>query len=162
MTDRPDGVDQFTVCTRHCGARCCGYITVSIATPLAEQDWDEIRWWLTHEGIMVTKDEDGWMVHAEARCRNLRADKACGIYEARPTVCAEYEPETCEYAAEVEFDVRLESEEDLADYLERRKLKRGARVARAIRAAAPLKRALRRSSLVQLQGLPSSRNGRAH
>lgn len=144
--------DQVTICTKQCSARCCRYITVTIERPRGHTDWDEMRWWLAHEGIMVTKDEDGWMLHVQTRCSYLQPDNMCGVYEHRMTTCSEYEAETCEFTDEVPYEVQLEAEDDLADYLEKRKLKRGAEVARAIRASEPMRRS---GGLLTLQGLPT-------
>ncbi len=140
---------QIEVCTRRCRARCCGYLTVHVDAPRAHADWDEMRWWLAHEGTMVTKDEDGWLLHVKTPCRHLRADNLCGIYQDRMTTCAGYDAATCEFVDAVPFPLELRSEADLADHLERRKLRRGAAVARAIRAVA----AARAEPLVALSGL---------
>jgi Fe-S-cluster containining protein len=129
------GATQAEICTRHCGARCCRYISVGIPTPTAERDWDEIRWWLAHVGTVVTKEEDGWTLYFETRCRHLRADGACEVYEERMKVCREYDATDCEFTAKYEYEVELTSEADLADYLERKGHRRGARVAAAIRRA---------------------------
>lgn len=126
-------LSQLGICTRECGARCCRYITTAIQPPRAHDDWDEIRWWLAHAGTMVTKDEDGWMLHVETRCRHLAEDRTCRIYGHRMRTCEDYDPRACEFTAEVEYDVNLRTEADLADYLEARGLKRGAQVAKRIR-----------------------------
>ena len=99
MEPRPD---QLTVCTKHCGARCCQHVTVPVRAPRSENDWDEMRWWLAHGGVLVTKDEDGWRVHVETRCGHLRDDNACEVYAHRPRACAEYDPTTCEYTGPLE------------------------------------------------------------
>jgi uncharacterized protein len=151
--------DQFTVCTKLCGARCCRYITVTVPAPRSEDDWDEVRWWLAHEGVMVTHDEDGWMLHVRTPCTNLRPDNACGVYPDHMLACQEYDPSDCEYTGEVPFDVLLEREADLADYLEKRRLSRGRRVAQAIRRAAERRSVPRPASpLVTLEGLAPRRD----
>jgi Fe-S-cluster containining protein len=127
--------DQLTICTQHCGARCCRYITVGIPAPKSVDDWDEVRWWLAHEEVMVTHDDDGWMVHFRTRCQNLKADNACAVYPDHMLCCQAYDPTDCEYTGEVPFDVQFLKQTDLADYLERRRLKRGKVVAQAIRRA---------------------------
>lgn len=127
--------DQFTICTLDCGARCCRYVTVAIPPPLSRVDWDEFRWWLAHPGTMVTKGEEGWMLQVETRCRHLQTDNACGIYAHRPIACEEHDATACEFTDEIEYEVCLRSEADLADHLERRGLKRGAGIAASIRAA---------------------------
>ena len=127
--------DQLKICTLDCGARCCRYITVEVPAPRGRNDWDEVRWWLAHAGMMVSKDEDGWMLHVAARCRHLADDNACEIYEHRMIACAQYDAANCESTDDMPYDVCLKTETDLADYLERRKLKWGAEVAASIRAA---------------------------
>jgi Fe-S-cluster containining protein len=148
------GFDQFAICTQHCGAKCCRYVTVAISTPLSEDDWDEMRWWLSHEGVRVTKDDEGWMVEFETRCRHLGPSNACGIYENRMSLCERHDATDCEFALELKLDVLLESEADLADYLERRRLKRGKKIAKAIRAAERARPAPAANGLVQVQPLP--------
>jgi hypothetical protein len=144
------GVSQGEICTRHCGARCCRYVTVGISAPRSHADWDEVRWWVAHEGVSVTREDDGaWMVVVRTPCRNLRPDGACGIYGEHMDVCREHAVEDCEFAVPVPFDLELRSEADLADYLERRRLRRGRRVAESIRRAAAT-RPRSRSPLVQV------------
>lgn len=128
--------EQLRICTMDCGGRCCRYVTTSIERPRATVDWDEIRWWLAHEGIMVTKDEDGWMLHVLTRCRHLLPDNKCGIYETRMMACEAHEADACEFTGEPDYKVQLRTESELADYLERKKLKRGAKVAKRIRRTA--------------------------
>lgn len=144
---------QFEICTQDCGGRCCRYVTVQVPAPRARTDWDEIRWWLAHGGVMVSKDEDGWMLHVETRCKNLGADNACTIYPHHMDTCKDYDAKDCEFTGPLEYDVMLESELDLARYLERRKLKRGASVAKDIRRAAAQSQRPVGRGLVTLQGL---------
>ena len=132
--------DQLTICTMDCGARCCRYLTVSVPAPRGQNDWDEFRWWLAHAGTMLTHDEeDGWMLHVQTPCQHLGPDKLCQIYEARMDACEEYDAATCEFAENIPFELALHDEGDLADHLERKRLKRGAPVARAIREAQRLR-----------------------
>jgi hypothetical protein len=149
----------LTICTRLCGGRCCRYITVAFPAPRSVDDWDEVRWWLAHQDTLVTQDDDGWMLHVRTPCTNLRPDNACGVYPNHMLACQNHDATDCEYTGDVPFDVVLSCEADLADYLERRRLKRGREVARAIRRAlapAPLPpRAAAAGSLVTLQGLSS-------
>jgi hypothetical protein len=145
---------------KHCGARCCRYLTVAIPTPTAESDWDEIRWWLAHGGVTVSKDDDGWLLTVETSCRHLEPNGACGIYPARMTLCADHDVVDCEFAVRLANEVELRSEVELADHLERRRLKRGRRVAESIRRAEALRRSGGRDAaprLVQVQPLPERR-----
>lgn len=151
--------DQFTICTRLCGGRCCRYITVAVPAPRSEDDWDEVRWWLAHQGTLVSQDEDGWMLHVRTPCRNLRPDNACGVYPNHMLACQSYDPTDCEFTGDVPFDLLLQCEDDLASYLERRRLQRGREVAKAIRRSAEARAALSAArppagGLVGLEGLP--------
>ena len=145
--------DQLTVCTVDCQARCCRYITVGVDAPLSRADWDEMRWWLAHEGTFVSKDEDGWLLHLSTRCQNLRADNACGIYPHHMGTCKEYDAEECEFTGELDHEFELRSEMDLARYIERRKLKRAAEVAKDIRKAEKQRALNRDAGLTKLAGL---------
>jgi Fe-S-cluster containining protein len=147
---------QFEICTQDCGARCCRYLTVEVPAPRAKADWDEMRWWLAHEGVMVSKDEDGWLLHVQTRCTNLRTDNACGVYPHHMNTCKSYDAETCEFTGPLDYHVLLQSELDLARHIEKRKLKRAAPIARDIRMAHKRKAAMPKTALVRLQGLPSS------
>lgn len=161
MTEPGGTKDQFTVCTQDCRGRCCRYITVGVPTPLGRADWDEMRWWLAHDGVMVTWDEDGWLLHIEARCGNLRHDSACGVYPHHMGTCKEYDAQTCEFTGPTEYDVELKSELDLARYLAKRKLKRAEPVLRDIRAAERRRQAGMAAGLVQLRRLPGGGAPRA-
>ena len=153
MTQRRATRDQFAICTQDCKGACCRYITVEVPTPLGRADWDEMRWWLAHEGVMVTRDEDGWLLHVPTRCTNLRADNACGIYPHHMGTCKEYDAATCEFTGPVEYDLCLASELDLAAYIQKRKLKRAAPVRKEILAAERRRAEGMAAGLVALEGL---------
>jgi len=153
MAERKSAKDQFAICTQDCGGRCCRYITVSFSTPRAQMDWDEMRWWLAHEGVMLSKDEDGWLLHIQTPCGNLRADSACGVYPHHMGTCKDYDGAECEFTGPLDYDLVFKSEMDLAHYIERRKLKRAAPIAKDIRAARRAGARNAAKGLVQLEGL---------
>ena len=148
-----DAPDQFQICTQACGARCCRYITVEIPAPRSHDDWDEMRWWLAHEGVLVSKNEDGWLLHVETRCANLRPDNACRIHPHHMDTCKDHDAAVCEFTGPLDQEFELHHERDLARYLERRGLKRGRAVARAIRRAARHRDETPAVPLVPLRGL---------
>src|SRR5688572_18770110 len=105
---------------------------------------------------MVTQDEDGWMLHVRTPCTNLRPDNACGAYPDHMLACQAYDASDCEFTGDVPYRTLLQCEADLADYLERRRLRRGREVAAAIRrAAARATMPPKASPLVQIRGLTS-------
>jgi len=85
-----------TLCSK-CKALCCKYITVEIEEPKDDEDLDNIRWYMIHEGVGILVEKKCWMVRMNARCRYLRKDSTCGIYEHRPEACRQYETENCDY-----------------------------------------------------------------
>ncbi len=95
-----------------------------------------MRWWLTHAGVVVAQDDEGWKVHVSTPCGNLQPDNACAAHPHHMQLCKDYELEFCEFNGRVDTLHEFQGEADLADYLERRGLKRGIRVAAAIRRAA--------------------------
>ncbi len=42
--------------------------------------------------------EDGtWYILVHTKCKHLRDDNLCGIYETRPQICRDYTTDNCEY-----------------------------------------------------------------
>lgn len=101
---------------------CCTYTTQEIDTPRSMDDFDHLLWQLAHEGVQVYKDEDGWFLLVNNRCRFLQSDGGCGIYETRPQVCRDYSNDFCEYDAPAEegFEYFFESYESLDTYCKKR------------------------------------------
>lgn len=88
-----------SILCEHCAAACCRYLALPLDKPENKRDYDDIRWYLMHEGITVFVDDGDWYVQFQARCRNLGADNLCMIYETRPHICREYEPGDCDYSS---------------------------------------------------------------
>ncbi len=87
-----------SVLCEHCTAECCQYIALPIDEPESRRDFDDVRWYLMHEGVTVFVEEGVWYIQFRARCRNLQPDFRCGIYETRPRICREYKAGDCDYA----------------------------------------------------------------
>lgn len=81
----------------HCTAVCCRYIALPIDTPEDRGDFDDIRWYLLHEGVSVFVEEGDWYICFQTRCRHLEADHRCGIYATRPRICRQYGTGECDY-----------------------------------------------------------------
>jgi Fe-S-cluster containining protein len=89
---------EHVPCTR-C-AKCCTYVGVGINAPNSLRYATDVLWYLYHENVSVHLDGDGeWTVIFEARCRNLRDDLLCGVYEQRPHVCRAFDDTSCEVNA---------------------------------------------------------------
>jgi len=86
-----------TLC-EHCTAVCCRYIALPIDKPTKAGDYDDMRWYLMHEGVTVFVEDGDWYIQYQARCKSLGPDNLCRIYDTRPKICREYGPDSCDYA----------------------------------------------------------------
>ena len=78
-------------------AKCCTYVAAGIDAPDTVKDAGHLLWYLYHPGVSVYTDGNGdWSVVFESRCRNLREDRLCGIYETRPPICRDFDSDCCD------------------------------------------------------------------
>jgi Fe-S-cluster containining protein len=110
----PPGVIACTYCT----AKCCRYFALPIDEPKEWEDFDYIRWYLLHEQASVFIEEDAWYLLVQNRCRHLRDDNLCGIYETRPQICRDYTTDNCEYDDDWTYDHYWETAEQVEEYAE--------------------------------------------
>ncbi|NOZ85309.1 MAG: YkgJ family cysteine cluster protein [Deltaproteobacteria bacterium] len=112
---------QLAVC-KACKAACCRYISIAISPPRTREDFDNLRWYLLHQGVSIFQDQDGdWMVNVPTGCRMLKKDYTCMIYEDRPGACRDYDANECENTEqEGNYKNYFEDENDLEDYLDKR------------------------------------------
>lgn len=109
-------------CSFCVNSKCCTYVTQHIDAPRSKSDFDFLLWQLSHENVQAYKDEDGWFLLFNTRCRHLGPDGRCGIYAQRPQVCRDYDNGYCEYdeAAEKSFHVFFDGYESLLKYCRKR------------------------------------------
>lgn len=104
-----------------CTARCCKYFALPIDTPETLEDYDQIRWYLMHEGVAVWMEEGTWYIEIRTVCKHLQPDNSCGIYETRPQICRDYgtvKEGPCEFFTEdLKYDLYFESDTDLEAWL---------------------------------------------
>lgn len=127
----------------HCTALCCRYVAVPLDKPRTRRDFDDIRWYLMHQGVTVFVEEGEWYVQFTTRCSNLLPTGRCAIYETRPAICREYKAGECDYnGGDYDYDALFtevsQLEEYAAGYLRNKRARR--KSARAKRRPA-LKRA---------------------
>jgi Fe-S-cluster containining protein len=131
----------------HCTALCCRYVALPIDTPRTKRDFDDIRWYLMHEGISIFVEDGDWYINIMARCKNLQPDNRCAIYDTRPHICQEYKAGDCDYiGVEYDYDHLFTDVEQLdafaAEYLRGRR--RRSRRARRGKRKVPLKQRRKR------------------
>ncbi len=84
-------------CSRCSQSICCSSINQKIPAPRSKEDFDHLLWQVSHEGVNLFKDADGWFLHIETRCSHLLSGGLCNIYEKRPWVCRDYSNDFCEF-----------------------------------------------------------------
>ena len=121
------------LCT-HCSAKCCRYFALPIDKPKDWQDFDYIRWYLLHEGAAIFTEEGCWYLLVQNRCKHLRDDGLCDIYDTRPQICRDYTTADCEYDDDWVYDHYWETPEQVEEYAE---AVLGPREGESIRSAKP-------------------------
>ena len=82
----------------HCTGHCCKYVALPLDEPETARDFDDIRWYLLHEGVLVFVEEGDWYVQFTAKCTKLTGANLCGLYETRPKICRQYKAGECDYS----------------------------------------------------------------
>ena len=79
-----------------CGGKCCRYFCFEIDEPDTYEEFEDVRWYLLHEGVTVHIDDDDWFISIDNRCSMLADDNSCTAYDDRPLICRKYDLENCD------------------------------------------------------------------
>lgn len=110
-----------SILCEHCAAACCRYLALPLDKPRTIRDYDDIRWYLMHEGISAFVEDGDWFIQIQTRCRNLGADNRCNVYETRPRICREYEPGSCDYSgSDYGYDYFFSHPRQIEEHYERK------------------------------------------
>jgi Fe-S-cluster containining protein len=101
-----------------CPAKCCCYLALAIDTPKTWESFDYVRWYLLHERAAVFTEEGTWYLLVYNRCKHLRDDNLCDIYDTRPQICRDYTTKNCEYEDDWVYDQYWETAEQVEEYAE--------------------------------------------
>ena len=113
-----------TLCQK-CAGLCCRYLALPIETPTTKADFDDVRWYLAHEGISVFVEEGDWYINIASRCKYLDKDNRCDIYLERPRICRGYTEENCDYhSGDYGYDLHFTCLEELDEYLKQQQKKK--------------------------------------
>lgn len=105
----------------HCTAACCRYLAIPLDKPTCARDYDDIRWYLMHEKLLVFVEEGDWFIQFQTACKHIGADNRCSIYDIRPEICREYQAEGCDYSmAAYGYDHLFTHPKQIEDYYERK------------------------------------------
>lgn len=101
-----------------CAGLCCRYVALPIESPDTKGDYDDIRWYLAHEGISVFVEDDEWFINIAGRCKYLDKDNRCDIYDTRPRICRGYKDGNCDYhSGDYGYELYFTSTEELDEYI---------------------------------------------
>ena len=102
---------------RQCQAKCCRYFCFQIDTPDSFEEFENLRWFLLHEGIGIHVDEGNWFISIDNKCRHLVDDGRCADYADRPVICRQYHTDNCDATnGDYEYDEVFTSAEQVAAY----------------------------------------------
>ena len=102
-----------------CNQECCRSVVVEIDEPETEREWDDIRWQVAHKNVNVFLDnDDDWCIEFFTDCEQLDENGRGKIYEKRPRMCRDHDPESCEVNGDGRYyKLIFRSIEDVEKYL---------------------------------------------
>jgi Fe-S-cluster containining protein len=71
-----------------------------------------------HNRATTFVEDDSWYLLVHNKCKNLRDDNLCSIYETRPQICRDYTTENCEYEDDWVYERYWETAEQIEEYCE--------------------------------------------
>jgi Fe-S-cluster containining protein len=106
------------VLCHHCTGLCCRYFALPIDTPDGWVDYDDIRWYLSHQNTEVFVEDGDWYLNVLTPCRYLAEDHTCANYELRPKICRGYKTNDCEKTGDdYGYELHFTSDRQMADYM---------------------------------------------
>jgi uncharacterized protein len=109
-----------SLCNR-CPAACCRYIALPFDEPQDAEAFEEVRWFLMHDGVTVFVTEGHWYVSVGTPCRHLDAQSRCTVYARRPQICREYSSDGCDYrGGDYEYKLFFTHPEQIVEYAKKR------------------------------------------
>lgn len=101
-----------------CGGQCCRYFALPLDKPRTREDFDDIRWYLTHKGISVFVEDGAWYISMKNECRHLTGTNQCAIYERRPLICRRYKKVECDFVeGEYDYELHFVNDKEMDEYI---------------------------------------------
>lgn len=114
-----DKMSQTEICLACTG--CCRYVNVIIEKPKNKTLRDQYTWYLLHKNVQIYIDNDkDWNLLFITPCTALQSDGKCSVYEDRPEMCKDYDPESCSRTGEDHIAL-FETSEQMFSYLDKNK-----------------------------------------
>ena len=111
-----------TTCKK-CSALCCNYFALELDKPTTRNDFENIRWYISHQKTSVFIQAGKWYLNVKNRCKNLDRTHRCKIYENRPAICRRLDSKNCEYHDQNAVR-EIKTSKQLAQYLEENPLRK--------------------------------------
>ena len=108
---------------KKCEALCCKYFALEIDKPTTRNDFENIRWYISHQKTSVFIQNGKWHLSVKNRCKHLDSNNHCRIYETRPAICRKLDPKECEYHDQNAVKA-IKTLKQLEKYLEEHPIKR--------------------------------------
>jgi uncharacterized protein len=102
-----------------CAGLCCKYFALPIDEPETREDFDDIRWYLCHEGISIFVEDGDWYISVKNKCRHLAGkEHRCGIYAKRPSICRKYKRSDCDFVeGEYDYELHFTNDKEMDEYI---------------------------------------------
>ena len=102
-----------------CTGLCCRYFALPLDTPKEKDDYDDIRWYLCHQGITVFVEDGDWYLNIKNKCRHLSEKKhQCRIYDTRPKICRKYKHADCDFTdGEYDYELHFTDDKQMQEYI---------------------------------------------
>jgi len=109
-----------------CSGLCCRYLALQIDTPQDWDDYDDIRWYLSHTQTQVFVEDGDWYLNVLNPCIYLGPEHRCLNYEKRPKICRTYKTDDCELTSgDYGYELHFTSDKQMEEYM---KIKFGPKV----------------------------------
>lgn len=106
-----------------CRGECCRKIAFHIGPVYTKEDYEDMKWYLYHEGVIVYIDNEGdWLAQVPVKCSKLDEKGRCTIYDKRPPICRQSKVEECEMNSD-EMSVIFNTVEDLEKYMRKKRIR---------------------------------------
>ncbi len=115
-----DGIPVHSKCATCLPAQCCHYVALETDKPTSKADFEDLLWFVAHDGVSVYVDEGSWYVQFETRCSFLAANNLCQAYDRRPRICVEYHPDECDRDEPAGYDHHFHTFDELYAYARKR------------------------------------------
>lgn len=110
---------SVTRACQKCTGRCCRYYALQLDTPEDWDEYDDIRWYLSHENTTIFVEEGKWYLNVHTKCKYLsEKDYRCLNYELRPAICRKYDTGGCDLTGDnYDYEMQFTSDKQMEEYM---------------------------------------------